>query len=178
MKITIVYDSIFGNTAQIAKAIGVALREANVVRLLTVQEAKSVDLADTDLLIVGSPTRGFRPTPAISEYAEGLGTIGTGKAAAAFDTRLDLDTIQPAPLRWVVDAGGYAVMRIAASLARHGFSVNPNTPGFLVTGTEGPLKEHELQRAAAWGLTLPASLAAHREVQVTANPIGESSVAL
>jgi flavodoxin len=154
MKITIVYDSIFGNTAQVAEAIAVALRVSHTVWLRTVQEAKSADLADTDLLIVGSPTRGFRPTPAISEYVEGLGTIGTGKTAAAFDTRLDLETIQPPPLRWVVDAGGYAATRIAASLARHGFSVSPDTPGFLVTGTEGPLKPHELERAAAWGLSV------------------------
>jgi len=157
MKITIVYDSIFGNTAQIARAIAVALRTSHAVRLLTVQEARSADLTDTDLLIVGSPTRGFRPTPTISEYVEGLGTIGTGKSAATFDTRLDLETIQPPPLRWVVDAGGYAVTRIASSLARHGFSVSPDTPGFLVTGTEGPLKANELERAAAWGLSVASS---------------------
>ena len=92
MKITIVYDSIFGNTAQVAKAIAVALRAFHAVRLFTVQEAGSADLTDKDLLIVGSPTRGFRPTPTISEYVEGLGTIGTGKSAAAFDTRLGLET--------------------------------------------------------------------------------------
>jgi flavodoxin len=157
MKITIVYDSIFGNTAQVAKAIAVALRVSHTVRLLTVQDARSADLSDTDLLIVGSPTRGFRPTPMILEYVEGLGTIGIGKSAAAFDTRLDLETIQPPPLRWVVDAGGYAVTRIAASLARCGFSVSLDAPGFLVTGTEGPLKTNELERAAAWGLGLASS---------------------
>ena len=162
MKITIVYDSIFGNTAHVARAIAVALRDANAVRLLTVQEARSADLTDTDLLIVGSPTRGFRPTPAISEYVEGLGAIGAGKAAAAFDTRLDLDSVQPPPLRWVIDAGGYAVTRISAALTRHGFSVNPDTAGFLVTGTEGPLKPDELERAAAWGLSLAPNRAANQ----------------
>lgn len=154
MKVTIVYDSIFGNTAKIAKAIAVALKDANIVRLLTVQEAKSADLADADLLIVGSPTRGFRPTPSISEYVEGLGSIGTGKAAAAFDTRMDLETIEPPPLRWVVEAGGYASSRVASLLGRHGFDVKADAPGFLVTGTEGPLKANELERAAEWALTL------------------------
>jgi len=154
MKITIVYDSIFGNTAKIAKSIALALKDLAAVRLLTVQEAHDANLTDTDLLIVGSPTRGFRPTPAIAEYVEGLGALGTGKSAAVFDTRMDLETIQPPPLRWVVDAGGYAASRVASSLARHGFDVKSDAPGFLVTGTEGPLKEHELERAAAWGLTL------------------------
>jgi flavodoxin len=154
MKVTIVYDSIFGNTAKVAKAVAIALKDLATVRLFTVQEARDANLADTDLLIVGSPTRGFRPTPSISEYVEGLGTIGTGKAAAVFDTRMDLETIQPPPLRWVVDAGGYAATRVASSLSRHGFNVNADAPGFLVTGAEGPLKEHELERAAAWGLAL------------------------
>lgn len=156
MKITVVYDSVFGNTAQIAKAIAVALNGANTVRLLTVQEARDADLSDTDLLVVGSPTRGFRPTPTISEYVEGLDGMGNGKAAAAFDTRIDLETIQPPPLRWVVEAGGYASTRIESSLARHGFAAKGGAPGFLVLGTEGPLKEHELERAADWARSLVA----------------------
>jgi flavodoxin len=156
MRITIVYDSVFSNTAAIAKAIAGALEGANAVSLLTVQEARSVDLSDTELLIVGSPTRGFRPTPMIAEYVEGLDNVGAGKSAAAFDTRLDLETIQPPPLRWVVDAGGYAATRIAASLTRHGFILKAEGAGFLVTGTEGPLKDGELERAAAWGRSLTA----------------------
>lgn len=166
MKITIVYDSVSGNTAQIARAIAVALRDdnrdANTVRLLTVHEAQSADLSDTDLLIVGSPTLGFRPTPAISDYVEGLGAVSAAKAAAAFDTRLDLGAIEPPALRWVVEAGGYAAPRVASVLAGHGFSVIPEAPGFLVTGPEGPLKPNELERAASWGLSLVRSRGADR----------------
>ena len=154
MKVTIVYDSVFGNTARVAEAIAAALAAAHTVELLTVQAARTADLAATELLIVGSPTRGFRPTPLIAEFAEGLQQIGTGRQAAAFDTRLDAEAISPPPLRWVVDAGGYAGTRIAAALARHGFAMRGEGGGFLVTGTEGPLKEHELERAAAWALAL------------------------
>ena len=154
MRIAIVYDSIFGNTARIATAIADALMDRNDVRLLTVQEARDANLVDIDLLIIGSPTRGFRPTPSISEYVEGLGGIGEGRKAAAFDTRIDLDTIQPAPLRWVVDAGGYAAARVAASLARHGYANIGGEPGFLVSGNEGPLMEGEIERAARWALGL------------------------
>lgn len=150
MNITIVYDSIFGNTGKIAKAIADTLESGNDVRLATVQEAKSLDLADTDLLIVGSPTRGFRPTPQTSEYVEGLDRVPPGKAAAAFDTRIDLETVNPAPLRWVVDAGGYAAARIGSILERHGFVVKGGLAGFLVTGTEGPLKKGEIERAQEW----------------------------
>lgn len=154
MHVTLVYDSVFGNTATIARAIAEALRIGNDVRLATVQEAKTLDLAETDLLIVGSPTRGFRPTPQISEYVEGLDHVPPGKAAAAFDTRIDLETVNPPPLRWVVDAGGYAANRVGNMLERHGFVLKGGIAGFLVSGTEGPLKAGEMQRAVEWAKAL------------------------
>jgi flavodoxin len=148
MKVVIVYDSVFGNTAKVAKAISDAFGTGSTVSLLTVQDAGNADLSDTDLLVVGSPTRGFRPTPLTSEFVESL-AMSEGKAAAAFDTRIDTETINPAPLRWVVEAGGYAADRIASSLKHRGYQLM-GTAGFLVTGTEGPLKDHELERAAEW----------------------------
>ncbi|MEQ1899875.1 MAG: flavodoxin domain-containing protein [Devosia sp.] len=155
MKIAIVHDSIFGNTAKIAEAIADALRPGNEVALLPVGEAKSLALAGLDLLVVGSPTRGFRPTPAISEYTEGLDSAQlAGTRTAAFDTRIAAEDIHPAPLRWVVEAGGYAADRIAASFANKG-CVSAGTPGgFVVTGTEGPLREGEIARARDWALGL------------------------
>jgi flavodoxin len=155
MKVTIVYDSVFGNTEKVAKAIATGFGVGFTVNLLTVQKGQGADLSDADLLIVGSPTRGFRPTPMISEFVESL-SVSEGKLAAAFDTRIDTETINPAPLRWVVEAGGYAADRIAASLKHRGFQLK-DAAGFLVVGTEGPLKDHELERAAAWAQGLTAS---------------------
>jgi len=114
------------------------------VRLAAVQEADQLDLTRTDLLIVGSPTRGFRPTPHISSYVGSLDRVAPGKLAAAFDTRLDLDAVKPEPLKWVIDVGGYAASRIAASLERHGFLVRGGLAGFLVESAEGPLKDGEI----------------------------------
>jgi len=149
MNVTIVYDSVFGNTAAIARAIADAATPGHAVRLLAVAEARSLSLTDIDLLVVGSPTRGFRPTPAIDEFVGGL-AAGDGRRAAAFDTRLDPEQIHPAPLRWVVNAGGYAAERIAHELERKGFAVASGHGGFLVGGTEGPLGDGELERAKAW----------------------------
>jgi hypothetical protein len=122
------------------------------VRLLPVAEAKDLALDGIDLLIVGSPTRGFRPTPAIDEFAGGVAS-GHGHRAAVFDTRLDAEEIHPAPLRWVVHAGGYAAQRIAQDLERRDFVI-AGEAGFLVTGTEGPLKAGEPARAAEWARSL------------------------
>ncbi len=150
MKILIVYDSIFGNTATIAAAIATRLAPDHDVTALTVQDATGRDLAGTDLLIVGSPTRGFQPTPGIAEYIAALSPPATPLTAAVFDTRLDLDTINPAPLRWVVEVGGYAASRMAGALRHRGFVVHDNLGAFLVGGTEGPLNPGELDRAGTW----------------------------
>jgi len=148
MNVTIVYDSVFGNTTTVAREMASALGPDHQVRLLPVAEAAGLVPDGIDLLIVGSPTRGFRPTPAIDEFSGGMGS-GQGHRAAVFDTRLDPEEIHPAPLRWVINAGGYAAQRIAQDLERHGYAI-AGSAGFLVTGTEGPLKDGEVARARDW----------------------------
>lgn len=154
MSILIVYDSIFGNTGQVAKAMADELERTHRVKLASVQEARTLDLTGFDLLLVGSPTRGFRPTPEIQEFAS---RSDLPKRAAVFDTRIDLDTIHPAPLRWVVQAGGYAAERLANELAEQGCTLVGEPGAFVVLGQEGPLRDDELERAAAWARSLVAS---------------------
>ena len=154
MSILIVYDSIFGNTGQVAKAMADELERTDEVKLASVQEARTLDLTGFDLLLVGSPTRGFRPTPEIQEFAS---RSDLPKRAAVFDTRIDLDTIHPAPLRWVVQAGGYAAERLANELTEQGCTLVGEPGAFVVLGQEGPLRDDELERAAAWARSLVAS---------------------
>lgn len=154
MNVTIVCDSVFGNTAKIATAIAGDLEHDNVVRLIPVRDATNLDLDGIDLLIVGSPTRGFRPTPQISEFLGGLHNAHEGLGAAVFDTRIDPEAVHPAPLRWVIEAGGYAAARMNDTLREHGFVMRGELAGFLVAGTEGPLKAGEIERATAWARSL------------------------
>lgn len=154
MNIIIVYDSIYGNTAKIAEAIAAELRGTNNVTSMTVQDTKDLNLSDVDLLIVGSPTRGFNATPQISEFIAGLTSIPASVSAAVFDTRLDLDTVHPLPLRWVMGVGGYASARMASAMQDLGIQMRGTPAGFCVMGAEGPLKEGEIQRAHAWAADL------------------------
>ena len=149
MRIVIVHDTVFGNTAEIASAIARGAGALGEVSALSVREAADLDPTTLDLLIVGSPTRGFAPTPSISEFLGGLARVP--RQAAAFDTRLDPESIEPAPLRWVINVGGYAADRIAASLRDKGYTLVEPKGDFMVEGTEGPLKAGELERAEAWG---------------------------
>jgi flavodoxin len=140
MKILVVYDSLHGNTEKIAKAIGAAL--AGEVKVLRVGEVDPSELKALDLLIVGSPTHGGRPSPAMREFLDKVQKPALeGTNVAAFDTRLST--------RWV-GIFGYAAGRIAKSLKEKGGNLLLSPEAFYVEGTEGPLKEGEVERAAAW----------------------------
>jgi flavodoxin len=154
MKILVVYDSVFGNTEQIARAIGTALESAGSVEILLAGQA-APHLSGVDLLVLGSPTRGFRPTEAVTHLLNSLDKNGLqSTAAASFDTRIALETIGSPALRFVVDKGGYAASSIAKTLQKKGCQLVLPPEGFLVTGEQGPLKEGELERAAAWASRL------------------------
>ena len=55
MKALIVYDSVYGNTEKIARAVGEAITPSGEVEVLRAGEANPSELASVDLLIVGSP---------------------------------------------------------------------------------------------------------------------------
>jgi flavodoxin I len=140
MKTLIVYDSVYGNTEKIAQAIGDAI--TGDVEVLRVGEVNPSELKAFDLLIVGSPTHGGRPTPAMRDFLKQVPKLALKDTnVAAFDTRL--------PTRWL-RIFGYAAGRIAGSLKRKGGALIASPEGFFVDGTEGPLKEGELERAAGW----------------------------
>jgi len=151
MKILIVYDSVFGNTEQIAHAISDSLGSKENVETLRVNDVKIEKITGSDLLIVGSPTRGFRPTKAITNFLKRISINGlNGVKVAAFDTRFSLSSIESSALRFIVKTGGYAAKSIANRLKKKGGDIVMPPEGFLVTGEEGPLKDGELERAADW----------------------------
>ena len=160
MKALTIYDSFFGNTEQIAQAIGNALGNQEDVEILRVGNVKPEQLTGLTLLIVGSPTRGFRPTPAISNLLKRIPRNGLdGVKVAAFDTRFSMDEIESSVfiLRILVNVFGYAAKPISDRLKKKGGELIIPPEGFFVKGTEGPLKEGELERAADWAKQIMAT---------------------
>ncbi len=144
MTALIVFDSNYGNTARVAQAI----REAIGGRLVSVRDVDPADLEGLELLILGSPTNGGRPTEAIHDLLQGplfLERVGV----AAFDTRTVSIWNRILPF-------GYAAPRIASSLETHGARLLAPPEGFVVLGIKGPLKEGELERAASWARQIAA----------------------
>jgi hypothetical protein len=135
LRTLVVYDSLYGNTEKVAQALAGAVNA----------EAKAIGDVDprdlsTDLLVVGSPTQGGRPTPATQAFLEAIPPDGLqGMRAAHFDTRI-VARERSLPLRILMGLMGYASPRIAGGLTRRGARLVGEPQGFYVEDKAGPLK--------------------------------------
>lgn len=151
MKAMIVYDSAYGNTEQIARAVAQGIGTgAEVVRAGSVQPGQWAGL---DLLIVGSPTQKFRPLPSVTNLLKVISRSSlNGVRVAAFDTRLPQAKVDAVRiLAFFAKIFGYAAQPIADRLVKAGGTLAAPPEGFYVQDTEGPLQTGELERATAWG---------------------------
>lgn len=136
MKTLVLYDSFFGNTEKIARAIGEALGEQVEVEVLKVGEVQPGQLEGLDLLIVGAPTRGFRPSPEVGRFLKNLPAQSLkGVKVAAFDTRIAEVDIKSRALRFMVRLFGYAAKPIAQKLKQREAEMVVGPEGFCVEDT-------------------------------------------
>ena len=151
MEALLIYDSVYGNTERVAQAIGNVLSAQTKVRVLRVSDFKPADLANLNLLIIGSPTQQFRASPAIKKFISGIrkGELN-GVQVTAFDTRLGMDDMPSRILPPFVKIFGYAAKPITNALVSKGGKLIASPEGFFVKGMEGPLKDGELERAECW----------------------------
>jgi flavodoxin I len=141
MKTLVVYDTQFGNTENIAKAIGSAINDE--VKISRIGDVAVADLNTVELLIIGSPTQGGRATKPISAFVDNLTEANLKNIkVAVFDTRLTTK---------LVTLFGYAGGKIASSLKSKRITLIVPVEGFLVKGAKGPLVDGEKERATAWG---------------------------
>src|SRR5437763_4142403 len=88
MNTFVIYDSQYGNTERIAQAIADTLRAFGQAQAIRVDPAHPASFQGVDLLIVGSPTQGMRPTPVMQSFLETVSPASlSGLAVACFDTR-------------------------------------------------------------------------------------------
>ncbi|GAB3145382.1 hypothetical protein GCM10027058_01660 [Microbacterium neimengense] len=160
----IVYESLWGNTRQVAEEIARGAGErSDGLTLCAVADAPSSLAPSLGLLLIGAPTHAFTlPTPSSRAEArshgaavphapgvrEWLATVvveSPPARVAAFDTRQGRSFIV-----------GSAARSIARAARRRALVVS-DTADFVVTSREGPLEQGELERAFAWGRALTAS---------------------
>ena len=152
MKTLVTFDSYFGNTEKIGQAIAKAFSINSTIDIKRCREITADELPQYNLIIMGSPTRGFKPTEDVSKLIKELKPKALQKCkVAVFDTRVALETIKSKFFRKVVDNGGYAAKSLGVRLKKKGAQLIIAPEGFYVMDTQGPLKEGELERAENWG---------------------------
>lgn len=150
MRLAVVHDSAYGNTATLAGAIASALESYGEVFSVRVDKIKKADLSGVDLLIIGSPTQGGRPTKPIEKFLKELPSDLTQYCAfAVFDTRFEVKE-QKKALQMLMKFIGYAAPKMAKTIKQAGGHVIDEPRGYIVSDSKGPLKVGELEDATAW----------------------------
>lgn len=116
MKALVIYDSFFGNTEKVAQTVAEVLRSRAEVSLVRVGDIRPEQVQNADLIVIGSPTRGFRPTKPVAAWLDSI-TI-QGVKSAAFDTRLSIRDVHSLLLSVLVKFFGYAAEPIANGLKK------------------------------------------------------------
>ena len=165
MKAIVVYESLWGNTAAVARAIAEGIGPEALA--LSTAEASGVAAADADLIVAGAPVLAFglpsdkmresigadpgkAPAPpdlshpSMRSWLDAL-PKGQGRSAA-FETRI-----------WWSPGGATAA--IARGLEHSGYRPIAKAKRFIVKGAYGPLRDGELERARLWGAELAQAMA-------------------
>jgi len=164
MRVMVVYESIWGNTEQIAREIAAGIG-GETVEVVDAASAPPVVDSDVDLLVVGGPTHAFSMTSAstresarqqgatripasgIREWIERLSSPGKAVPVATFDTR----TVSPR-------LPGSAAKKAMKRLVGLGFRPAAKPETFGVHGYSGPIADGELERARQWGAEIAGTL--------------------
>lgn len=164
MKAAVVYESHWGNTAAVARAVAEGIGPH--VPALSTAEATGPAIAEADLIVAGAPVLGFRlpnekmlegvrtsarkapappdlSHPLLRSWLAGLAQ-GNGRAAA-FETGF-----RRSP--------GGATSAILRELDRVGYRRLEKGRRFAVKGSYGPLRDGELERARKWGAELAKAM--------------------
>jgi len=151
-KVTIVYESKYGNTQRAAEAIAEGIREAAdmQVTLLAVKEVNLEQPADFDVLLIGSPNHFGRQTMGIRKFIDKLGKLDLeGKHGAVFDTYIFKDYEK-------------AVKKMEKQISDQIPGLKLLTPGLSVRVKEakGPVQASELNKCKAFGRKIAKQITA------------------
>ncbi len=168
MRALVIYESMFGNTREVARAVADGIAPTLEADVIDAADAPVEIGADVALIVLGGPTHAHgMSTPAsradsarragdglvsrgtgMREWLETLRPIATPVAAAVFDTR-----IKGPGFLW-----GSAAKPAAKRLASLGFQMIVEPEDFIVGGPTGPLFDRlepgEIERARTWGADL------------------------
>ena len=174
MRTVIIYESVYGNTRNVAEELAEVARSHGDVELFTPAVAPADALHGADLVLIGGPTHihgmswaatrqsglaappvtGHHeagadvPGPGLRNWFHGVGRVD-GVLAAAFDTRLE----------GIEVVTGRASLGISRRLRHHGFT-EVAAPRSFIVGRDNVLCVGETDRAREWATSVFDSLPA------------------
>ena len=184
MNAIVVYESLWGNTATIARAIAEGIGPG--ARALSTAEATAAEIAGADLIVAGAPVHAFSlptersrrnagkaPAPDLSHppMRSWLGALPPtprvalrsaatrpSEESSAARTRAAGAAVGRAPFAAFETAFRWspsgATSAIMQGLQHAGYRPCARSQRFIVTGNSGPLRAGEVERARSWGAEL------------------------
>lgn len=166
MRAVVIYESMFGDNQQVARAITAGLQDAGVTaEAIEVGVAPTAIGTEIDVVVVGSPNHAWSmPRESTRQSAleqadgplvsQGIGvrewlgqaTLPAGISTVAYDTRGSHPK--------AVVAMDHASTSIDRALSRRGGNPLVKPEHFRVADMKGPLEPGEEERAHAWGETI------------------------
>jgi hypothetical protein len=156
MRALVVFESIWGNTEQVAQAIATGIGEGT--EIIDALRAPATLAEDVDLVVVGGPTHAFSmsteatrkaaadqgatqiPARGIREWIDALSSPTRAVPVATFDTRVVSPRLP-----------GSAAKKAMKRLLGRGLRPIAKPETFGVHGYSGPVADGELDRARQWG---------------------------
>jgi len=130
-KAAVVYDSKFGNTEKIARALSEGMKKEGLdVDCVRVENVALDKLSEYEILAIGAPTHAFGVSKPMKEFLKKLENVNLrGKKAFAFDTRLKSRL------------AGSAAKGIENKLKKLQMTIIKPHASAIVKGVKGPLEE-------------------------------------
>jgi len=131
IKAIVIYDSKFGNTEKIAKALSEGMKKEGLeVDCVKIDNVDLNKLAEYDILAFGAPTQALGISKPMKEFLKKLENVNLqGKKAFAFDTKLKSRF------------AGSAAKGIEKQLKKLNMTIIKPYASAIVKGAEGPLEE-------------------------------------
>jgi flavodoxin len=143
MNVWVLYESQWGNTAQLAIAMAQEMARSDHVRLFLANQAGAP--TELELLLVGIPSHRHSRPYCVLDWVRRL------PAGSLAGVRFSVFDIRYVQFRWFEFSMAH---KIGRALLRKGGKYAGPPESFFLTGHKGPLAEGEIQRACAWAVKL------------------------
>ena len=141
MEILIIYDSFYGNTLKVAEMFQSEFAVLGLqAEIRHVEQTRPEDFEERELIVIGSPTRGFRESQAMAAFLKNKEFPFANKRFFVFDTRISLEDIRSRLLKKMMPWFGYAAQHMEKQLAKRKATIVKPAIGYPVVSSEGPIK--------------------------------------